>query len=60
MARKNVAEHHVMAINGASRVIVLLHYRAFQRQASEYAFRALVGQHFRVQQYVNTSVPAEV
>src|SRR5271155_1523896 len=60
LTRKNAAEHHVVAINGPSRVVVLLDYRTFQRQAGEYALRARVGQHFSVQQYVGSggSMPA--
>src|SRR5271169_649726 len=54
MARKNVAEHHVLAVNGAGRVVVLLHYRTFQRQAGEHAFRARVSQHFSVHRYVSS------
>jgi hypothetical protein len=42
-----------MAVDGASRVIVLLDYRTFQRQAGEYTFRARVGEYFGVQQYVS-------
>src|SRR5271170_3915917 len=52
--RKNLAEHHVPAIDGTSRVVVLLDNRTFQRQAGEHAFRARVGQHFSVQQYVSS------
>src|SRR5208282_332715 len=54
MARKNVAEHHVVAVNGASRVVILLDYGTFQGQAGEHAFRARVRQHFSVQQYVSS------
>src|ERR1022692_16011 len=43
LTRKDVAEHHVMAIDGASRVVVLLDYRTFKCQAGKYAFRARVG-----------------
>src|SRR5208282_231597 len=53
-AGKNVAEHHVVAVNRTRRVVVLLHYRTFQRQAREYAFRTRIGQHFSVQQYVGS------
>lgn len=40
VTRKNIAKPHVMAINGASRIVVLLDHGAFQRQAREHAFRA--------------------
>src|SRR5579863_2100034 len=43
-----------MAVNGASRIVVLLDYRTFQRQTGEYASRTRVGQHFRIEQYVGS------
>src|SRR5512135_3066753 len=38
----------MLAVNGVSGVVVLLHYRAFQRQAGENALGARVSQHFGV------------